>query len=115
MSGQVRPVYLHPASQAKALGEALTGLGFSAEVLKGAAHQQHPCVVVGSGPARSVAATEYVYAGPDESGQWWFWVSCSAQDPVDLDPVAPISEVSVTADRLARELTSAPVHGRHAG
>jgi hypothetical protein len=108
-------VYLHPASQAEALRAALAGLGFSAEVLKVGAHQQHPCVVVTSGPQRAVAATEYVYAAPDESGQWWFWVSCSRQDPVDLDPVAPISEVSVTADHLDRTLTRALGRGLRAG
>jgi len=71
--------------------------------------------MVASGPQRVVAAAEYVYAAPDESGQWWFWVSCSAQDPVDLDRVAPVSEVSVTADHLARELTSARGRGLAAG
>src|SRR6185437_677587 len=104
VSGQVRPVYLHPRAQAEALGEALAQLGFTAEVLKTGGHQQHPCVVVSSGPGRVVAATEYVYAAPDEVGQWWFWVSASLEDPVDLDPVAPVSDVSVTADHLSRTL-----------
>jgi hypothetical protein len=115
MSGQVRPVYLHPGNQAEALGEALAKLGFTTEVLKTGGHQQHPCVVVGSGPGRVVRATEYVYAGPDEGGQWWFWVSSSLEDPVDLEPVAPVSDVSVTADHLARTLTAARVPGLRAG
>jgi hypothetical protein len=114
MSGLVRPVYLHPGTQAEALGEALGRLGFTAEVLRSGAHQQHPCIVVDSGPARIMRAAEYVYAGPDEAGQWWFWVSCSQQDPVDLEPVAPISDVSATADHIARALTRARVHGRQA-
>jgi hypothetical protein len=114
MSGQMRPVYLHPGDQAEALGEALSALGFTTEVLKTGGHQQHPCVVVTSGPGRVVRAAEYVYAGPDEAGQWLFWLSCSLQDPLDLEPVAPISDVSVTADHLARTLAGARVHGRRA-
>jgi hypothetical protein len=115
VSGQVRPVYLHPGSQARALGEALNALGFAAEVLKYGGHEQHPCVVVAGGPQRIVAATEYVYAAPDEAGQWWFWVSSSLEDPVDLEPVTPISDVSAAADHLARTLTRARVHGLPAG
>jgi len=114
MSSQVRPVCLHPGDQALALGEALARLGFTTEVLKSGGHQQHPCVVVTSGPARVMRAAEYVYAGPDQAGQWLFWLSCSQQDPLDLEPVAPISDVSVTADHLARTLTAARVHGRRA-
>jgi hypothetical protein len=60
-------------------------------------------------------AAEYVYAGPDEAGLWWFWVSCSLTDPVGMEPVAPISDVSVTADHIARTLTCARVQGRQAG
>jgi hypothetical protein len=114
MSGQVRPVYLHPGKQAEALCAALSRLGFTAELLKQGGHQQHPCIVVDSGPQRIVRAAECVYAGPDEAGQWWFWVSSSLDDPVDLEPVAPISDVSATADRLARALTRASVQGRQA-
>lgn len=104
MSGQVRPVYLHPGSQATALGAALTRLGFTAEVLKARDHRLHPCVVVGSGPARTVDKTAYVYAAPDEAGRWWFWRS-APDDPVSIEPVAPISDISVTADHIARALT----------
>lgn len=114
MSGQVRPVYLHPGNQAEALGDALAKLGFTTEVLKTRAHQQHPCVVVDSGPEQTMQATEYVYTGPDEAGQWWFWLSSSLEDPVDLEPVAPISDVSATADHIARTLTRARVLGRQA-
>jgi hypothetical protein len=114
VSNTVRPVYLHPGSQAEALRAALSRLGFTAELLKRGGHQQHPCIVVDSGPGRTVRAAEYVYAGPDEAGQWWFWISVSLEDPVDLEPVAPISDVSATADRIARALTRARVHGMHA-
>jgi hypothetical protein len=114
MSGQVRPVYLHPVNQAEALCAALNALGFTAELLKQGGHQQHPCIVIGSGPARIAHATEYVYAGPDQASQWWFWVSSSRDDPVDLEPVAPISDVSATADHLARALTRARVQGLQA-
>ncbi len=114
MSSQVRPVCLHPGDQAQALGEALSRLGFTTEVLRSGGHQQHPCVVVTSGPAGIMRAAEYVYAGPDEGGQWLFWLSCSRQDPLDLEQVAPISDVSVTADHLARTLTRARARGRQA-
>lgn len=114
MSSQVRPVYLHPGDQAQALGEALSRLGFTAEVLKSGAHQQHPCVVVTSGPVRVIGAAEYVYAGPDQAGHWLFWLSCTQQDPLDMEPVAPISDVSVTADHIARTLTAARARVRRA-
>jgi hypothetical protein len=114
MSGQVRPAGLNPVSQAQALGAALTRLGFTAEVLSRGGHRQHPCVVVGSGPGRIARAAGYVYAGPDDAGQWWFWVSCSRQDPAGLEPVAPVGDVSVTAGHIARTLTSAVIHGLRA-
>jgi hypothetical protein len=115
VSGQVRPVYLHPAIQAGALGAALGRLGFTATVLTARDHQRHPCVVVDAGPGRAVRETAYVYAAPDEDGRWWFWRSVPG-DPLATERVAPLSDVSVTADRVAREMTSARViQGRLAG
>ena len=114
MTGAVRPVYLNPGVQAQALGAALARLGFTVEVLKWRAHQRHPCVVVGSGPGRIVRATGYVYAAPDGDGQWWFWQSSCLADPVGLERIAPLSDVSVTADTVARALTGTRVLGRQA-
>ena len=105
MSGaaqQVGPVYLNPATQAQSLGAALARLGFTVEVLTARAHQNHPCVVVTSGPARFVDGTEHLYAAPDDrDGSWWFW-RVSSRDPLDFEQVAPLSEVSAAADHLTR-------------
>jgi hypothetical protein len=107
VSGPVGPVYLHPGSQAKALAAALCRLGFIAGVLKSHEHRMHPCVAVDSGPARTVKAVCYVYAAPDEESQWWFWASSVMGDPIALEAVAPLSEVSVAADAVARAVTLA--------
>jgi hypothetical protein len=107
MSGQVRPVYLHPGSQAEALAGALNRLGFTATVLKSRDYMQHPCVVVNCGRERHLDQTRYVFAAPDLNdgeGRWWFWRP-SPHDPLVMEPVAPISDISVTADQLARTLT----------
>jgi hypothetical protein len=115
VSGQVRPVYLHPGTQAGALGAALRRLGFTVTVLTARDHQLHPCVVVGGGPGRAVRERAYLYAAPGEDGRWWFWRSVPG-DPLATVRVAPISDVSVTADRVAREVTSARIiQGRLAG
>ena len=106
MSGAVGPVYLHPAVQASALGAVLARLGFTTVVLSAGEHQRNPCVVVTGGPARVVRATGYVYAGPDEAGQWWFWQP-GLDDELVLEPVAPLSDVSLTADAVDRALTAA--------
>lgn len=108
MSGQVRPVYLNPAVQAEALGAALSRLGFTAEVLRRGGHQQHPCIVIRSGPGLVACRTEYVYAAPDGDGDWWFWQP-SVADIVAMERIAPVSEVSMTADVIARALTRARV------
>jgi hypothetical protein len=112
MTGEVRPVYLNPGVQATALGAALARLGFTAEVLRSRAHLKHPCVVVSSGLTRLLPQPEYVFAAPDDDGDWWFWWP-SAEDLVVLEPIAPLGEVSVTADRIARTRTRASV-GRQA-
>jgi len=112
MSGTVRPVYLNPGTQAGALGAALARLGFTTEVLKARAHRMHPCVVVSSGLTRLLQQPEYVYAAPDDDGDWWFWWP-SPDDFMVLEPIARLSEVSVTADRIARTRTRASV-GRQA-
>lgn len=104
VSGAVRPVRLDPRAQAHALGAALDALGFTAEVLSARDHQQHPCVIVTSGPGRIALGACYVYAAPSDDGSWLFWRS-SLEDPLDTEPVAPISEVSVAADAISRELT----------
>jgi hypothetical protein len=112
MSGAVRPVYLNPGTQAAALGTALARLGFTVEVLKARAHLKHPCVVVSSGLTRLLHQPEYVYAAPGDDGEWWFWWP-SPDDLVVLEPIARLSEVSVTADRIARTRARAGV-GRQA-
>jgi len=114
MTGAVRPVYLNPGVQADALGAALRRLGFAVQVLKSRGHHRHPCVVVDTGPDRVVKATGYVYAAPGRDGQWWFWQPSAQGDAVDLEPIAPISAVSVTADAVSRTLTRARILGRRA-
>ena len=106
MSGTVQPVYLHPGSQADALAAALGRLGFTTTVLKSRDHMRHPCVAVSCGPGRHLLRTEYVYAAPDPGGdgRWWFWQP-SPDDPLVMNPVAPISEVSATADLVTRSVT----------
>jgi hypothetical protein len=106
VSAAPRPVYLNPGTQAMALGTELARLGFTTEVLTGQGHQRHPCVVVDSGPARIVTGTGYVYAAPDQDGCWWFW-SPSPADPIAMEAIAPLSDVSVAADTVARAITLA--------
>jgi hypothetical protein len=104
----VVPVYLNPHAQAGALAAALTRLGFTAEKLPGHARGGHPCVTVETGPGRIVTAPGLVYAGPGDDGAWWFWLA-SQSDPIGLEPLALISDVSVTADAIDRALTRARV------
>ena len=114
VSEPVGPVYLHPGAQAESLGQALAGLGFTVRVLRARAHQNHPCVLVGSGPGRVVRAAGCVYAGPDQDGVWRFWLALQA-DPLAMEPLAPISDVSVTADAVDRALTLARAAFTQAG
>jgi molybdopterin-guanine dinucleotide biosynthesis protein len=96
----------HPgkSTQAEALARALRELGFTATVLKSQGHGRHPCVVADSGPARLVRAASLVYAAPDDSGEWWFWLA-DRRNPVDVTRVAALSEVSLAADQVDRALT----------
>jgi hypothetical protein len=97
MNGTMQPVRLDPRIQVDALAATLNGKGFTATVFKTGGHQRHPCVKVASGPERHARMTEYIYAAP-ENGQWWFWWS-------SLEPIAPVSHICVTADKIARALT----------
>lgn len=111
---RVAPVYLNPHAQAGALALALRRLGFTAEKLTGHAKGGHPCVKVESGPGRVVTTPGLVYAGPGDDGAWWFWLA-SRSDPLDLEPLAMLSDVSVTADAVDRALTAARLPGRRVG
>jgi hypothetical protein len=64
--------------------------------------------VVTSGLTRFLDQAEYVYAAPGDDGDWWFWLA-SSHDPLVTEPVAPLSDVSVTADRIARTRTRARI------
>jgi hypothetical protein len=98
------PVFLSPAEQAEALAQALAQLGFSTEVWKSRDYMYHPCVVVRCG-TRHLLQTEYIFAGPNsrDSGEWWFW-RASPDDPLVMEVVYPISQISATADLLARTI-----------
>jgi hypothetical protein len=100
------PVYLSPHAQAGALAGALEQRGFTAAKLTSHAKGGHPCVKVDSGPGRIVTAPGLVYAGPGDDGVWWFWLA-SQSDPLDLEPIALLSDISVTADAIDRALTRA--------
>jgi hypothetical protein len=97
------PVFLSPAEQAEALAEALAQLGFSTEVWKSRDYMKHPCVAVRCGPKRHLQQTEYIYAAPNtrDGGEWWFWRT-SPDDPLVMEVVYPISQISATADLLTR-------------
>lgn len=99
------PVYLHPGVQAQALGAALDQLGFTTEVWKSRDFLCHPCIVIRCGQQRHVRQVEYVYAAPEINGErrWWFW-RASSDDAATMEMIAPISQVSATADLLARAL-----------
>jgi hypothetical protein len=102
-AGRVR---LSQGTQAETLARALRELGFTATVLKTRGHQRHPCVVAGSGPARQVQPAGLVYAAPDDSGEWWFWLADRC-NPVDVTRVAALSEVSLAASEVDRALARA--------
>jgi hypothetical protein len=103
MSGASQPVCLDPHAQAMALARALGGKGFTTIVLATGGHQEHPCVLVASGPERLARETECIYAAPEE-GQWWFWgAPLFSWEP--LERIAPVSEIDVTADKITCALT----------
>jgi hypothetical protein len=104
MTEVANPVYLSPAVQAEALAEALNQFGFGTSVWKWRDYLLHPCVVIRCG-TRHVQQTEYVFAAPEMGGDdsWWFW-RISPDDPLVMERVAPVTNISATADLLARTL-----------
>jgi hypothetical protein len=106
VTGVIEPVYLRKRTQALALAEALKALGFTAELLAGREYRRFPTVTVGDGPARQARAVGLVYAAPDDGGEWWFWLADRCA-PLDVIPVARLSEVSLGADGIDRALTRA--------
>jgi hypothetical protein len=95
MTSAVEPACPGPRAQAEALAEALRDKGLAATVLIYGGHQNHPCVQITGGQPE----VEWVYAAP-EDGHWWFWWS-------SLELIAPVSEVTIAADDIARTLTAA--------
>jgi hypothetical protein len=104
MTELATPVYINPAIQAEALAEALNQQGFQTDVWKWRDYLLHPCVVIRCG-TRHVQQTEYVFAAPEMGGDdsWWFW-RISPDDPLVMERVAPVTNISATADLLARTL-----------
>jgi hypothetical protein len=98
------PVYLNPAEQAEALALALNALGFSTRVHKARQFMYHPCVVIHCGPTRHVKEPEYVYCAPEPSGDYWFFWRVDPGDKLRVEKIAPIAQVSNTADLLARTI-----------
>ena len=108
MTELANPVYLSPVRQAEALAYALAKFGYSAEVWKSRDYQIHPCVVVRCGPKIHLRQTEYVFAGPrDGDDEWWFY-RANPQDVTVLEQIAPISQVSNAAGLLKRTLPQLP-------
>jgi hypothetical protein len=99
MTSAAEPVALDPRAQAEALAGALRDNGLTATVLIYGGHQQHPCVEITGGRDWRGNEIEWVYAAP-EDGHWWFWWS-------SLELIAPVSEVSIAADVIARAFTVA--------
>jgi hypothetical protein len=93
-----------PRQQARALARELTQRGFIATVVR-QRNQRHPCVHIAA--RRGWHQAEYIYAAPDQ-GRWWFWWS-------SLDPIAPISDLTATADTITGMLTPALAACRRAG
>ncbi len=105
MSGANQPAQPSPRVQAHALACELGRRGFTATVLKKRGHQRHPCVHIAG--RRGWHRAEYIYAAPAE-GHWWFWWS-------SLDLIAPVSDVTTTAETITRVLTPAQAAVRLAG
>jgi len=98
MSRAAETVRLDPRVLAEALAGILNGKGFTTTVLKSGGHQHHPCVEIKGG--KDWQGTEWVYAAP-EDGHWWFWWS-------SLELIAPVGEVTLAADEIARVLAGRP-------
>jgi hypothetical protein len=92
MSGPDQAAQPSPRAQAHALAQELGSRGFTATVLRTHSHQKHPCVHIAA--RRGCHQAEYIYAAPAE-GRWWFWWST-------LDPIAPISDIPATAEKITR-------------
>jgi hypothetical protein len=93
---------LDPHIQAEELARLLTARGLITTVHKTGGHLLCPCIQVRAGRHQLTESTEYVYLVPDDNtGQYWFWSS-------SMDPIAPATEVSVTADWVARLLAGLP-------
>jgi hypothetical protein len=104
------PICLSPADQAEALADALNRLGFTTNVWKsrlrksGNDYSENPCVLVRCG-ARHVRQPEIIYAAPRiGDDQFWFY-RVSPEDNLAMEQIAPISQVSATADLLARMIS----------
>jgi hypothetical protein len=97
MSEARRPAGPHARIQAEALAAALTREGFTTTVFKTGGHAAHPCVRVTSGRDRRLAVMEFIYAAPDDEGEWWFWWST-------LDRIARLADTGIAADSIARVL-----------
>ena len=101
MTADLEPV-LDPRVQADELAALLTARGFVTVVHKTGGHLQNPCIQVRAGRHQLTETTEYVYVVQDDNtGRYWFWSS-------DLEPIAPATAVSITADRVARLLAGLP-------
>jgi len=87
--------------QAHALADELSRRGFTAAMVRTRDHGKHPCVHIAA--RRGWHRAEYIYAAPDQ-GRWWFWWS-------SLDPIAPISDIPATAEKITRVL--APNQAAH--
>ena len=98
MSRAAETVRLDPRVLAEALAGILNGRSFTATVLTGGGHQRHPCIEIKGGKDRQ--GTEWVYAAPEE-GHWWFWWS-------SLELIAPVGEVTLAAEQIARALAGRP-------
>lgn len=91
------PPQVIPRVQAHALADELGRRGFIAAVLRTRGHQLHPCVHIAG--RRGWHRAEYIYAAPDQD-RWQFWWSC-------LYPIAPVSDITATAETITRVLTPA--------
>lgn len=91
---------MKPGSQAMALADALTELGYTAVVVSRTHRgQRYPCIRLSSGPDRHVSLPELVYATPDANDCWWFFRAASQE------PIMPIAHVEAAAELIDAALT----------